>query len=86
MVQGEGGGWTEPLPGVYSNWPSLNLTQNVREQLTHSYWEKTQKNLAPPPPQPSLYVRGLKVYKRKLGIKLVINSTTGTHEEQFHVG
>ena len=72
----------------HSNWPSLNLTQNVREQLTNSYWEKNQKNLAtPPPPTPSLYVRGLKVYKRKrLGIKLVINSTTGTHKEQFHVG
>jgi len=46
----------------HSNWPSLNLSQNVREGWTNSYWrkEKAQKNPrgggAPPPPP---YVRGV---------------------------
>ena len=52
--------------GSHSNWPSLNLSQNLREEWANSYWKrqallfyplgkKTQKNLMkgasmPPPP------------------------------------
>ena len=52
------------ISGKRSNWPSLNLSQNVREGWTNSYWkqEKAQINLreggdtTPPPPS---YVRGV---------------------------
>ena len=56
--------------GNHSNWPSLNLSQNLREEWANSYWKrqallfyplgkKTQKNLMegasmPPPRSPSL--------------------------------
>ena len=55
------------ISGNHSNWPSLNLSQNLREVWANSYWKrqvlmffplgKTQKNLkgdgiTPPPPPP----------------------------------
>ena len=56
----------------HSNWPSLNLPQNVREGWTNSYWKrqvlmfypqgknsgKPYGGIHPPPPHP-LYVRAL---------------------------
>ena len=74
-----GGGATYP-PASYdvislnhSNWPSLNLSQNVRKGWTNSYWKRQvlmfyplEKNSKkpyggwhPPPLPPPLYVRGL---------------------------
>ena len=55
-----------------SNWPSLNLSQNVREGWTNSYWKRQVLMFYPlgrklrktlwgwdPLPPPSLCVRGL---------------------------
>ena len=68
----------------HSNWPSLNLSQNLREVWANSCWkrqvlmffslgknsEKTLRGMASPPPPP-LYVRGLKVCKTFLSLMTI---------------
>ena len=63
-----------PATGNHSNWPSLNLSQNLREGWTNSYWKRQLlmfyplgKNSEKPhggggihPSPPPLDVRGLK--------------------------
>ena len=69
----------------HSNWPSLNLSQNLREVWANSYWkrqvlmfyplgkdsEKPKGDGIPPPLPPPLYVRGLKVCKTILSLMTI---------------
>lgn len=76
--------WSNLIYVCYCKYWSISLIEEFFFPLYDNFSKIFQ--LFPPGKFEVYCFKSPKVYKRKLGIKLLISSSTGTYEGQFHVG